>query len=95
MHDTSTRSPGLTFLTPGADLLDGADRFVAEDPSVGHRGHVALEDVQVGAADRDGVDADDRVGVGLAASGLGTSSHALLAGTVVDERLHVVPPLSM
>ena len=29
--------------------------FVPEDPAVGHRGHVTLEDVQVGAADRGGV----------------------------------------
>ena len=45
-----------------ADGLDGADGLVAEDAAVGHRGHVALEDVQVGAADRGGVDPHDRVG---------------------------------
>ena len=51
MHDTSTRSPTLTRLDARADRLDRADGLVAEDPAVGHRGHVALEDVQVGAAD--------------------------------------------
>ena len=54
---------GLDRLDPAADGLDGADRFVAEDPPVGHRGHVALQNVQIGAADRHGVDPDDRVGV--------------------------------
>ena len=63
MHDTSTRSPGFTFLTPAPTDLDGADGLVAEDAPVGHLGNVALQDVQVGAADRDRVDADDRVGV--------------------------------
>ena len=43
-----------------ADLLDGADGLVAEDRAGRGLGHVALEDVQVGAADRGGVDAHDR-----------------------------------
>ena len=38
----------------GADLLDGADRLVAEHASRAALGHVALEDVQVGPADRRG-----------------------------------------
>ena len=63
MHDTSTRSPTLTGLDAGADRLDGADGLVAEDPAVGDGRDVALEDVQVGAADRHGVDAHDGVGV--------------------------------
>ena len=44
-----------------ADLDDRADGLVAEDRAGLHLGHVALEDVQVGAADRGRVDADDRV----------------------------------
>ena len=44
-----------------ADLGDRADRLVAEDRPGSHVGHVALEDVQIGAADRRRVDADDRV----------------------------------
>ena len=79
MHETSTRSPTLTFFTPAPICVDGADRLVAEDPAVGHRGHVALEDVQVGAADRDGVDPDDGVGVGWSV-GLATSSQAFCPG---------------
>ena len=62
MQDTSTRSPTLDAAHSVADRSDRADCLVTEDPSVGHRGHVALEDVQVGTADRGRVDADDRVG---------------------------------
>jgi hypothetical protein len=36
---------------------------VTEDPAIGHRRYVTFEDVQVGAADRDGVDPDYGVGV--------------------------------
>ena len=54
----------LDRLHAGADRLDGPDRFVAEDPPVGHGRNVALEDVQIRAADRRGVDAHDRVRVG-------------------------------
>lgn len=40
----------------GADLDDGADRFVSEDASVGHRRHVTAEYVQIGSADGHGID---------------------------------------
>jgi hypothetical protein len=61
MHDTSTRSPGSRVVTASPILDDCADGPVAEDrpPDLGD---VALEDVEVGAADRGRVDADDRVG---------------------------------
>jgi hypothetical protein len=45
-----------------AHLGDGADGLVVEDPPVGHGLHVAVEDVQVGPADRGGLDPDDDVG---------------------------------
>ena len=45
-----------------ADLGDRADGLVAEDAAVGDGGHVAVQDVQVGAADRGGVDLDHDVG---------------------------------
>ena len=45
-----------------ADRHDRADRLVAEDATVGHRRHVALHDVQIGAADRRRLDPHDRVG---------------------------------
>ena len=62
-HDTRTRSPAPDGLDARADRLDGADRFVAEDASVGDGGEIAFEDVEIGAADRGGIDAHDRVGV--------------------------------
>ncbi len=62
-----------------ADLGDRADGLVADDAAVDHRRQVALEDVQVGAADRGRVDPHDRVGVG-GEYGVGTSSQALTPG---------------
>ena len=61
MHETSTRSPGAIVVTAGADLDDRADGLVPEDRAGLHLGDVALEDVQIGAADRGRVDPDDRV----------------------------------
>ncbi len=66
---------------------DGPDRLVTQDPAGLDLGDVALEDVQVGAADGRGVDPDEcvrrlqdrRVGNGLPGP---------LSGTVIDERLH-------
>ncbi|GAA3246276.1 hypothetical protein GCM10020256_73830 [Streptomyces thermocoprophilus] len=46
----------------GAGLHDLADRLVSEDGAGADLGDVALEDVQIGSADGDGVDPDDRVG---------------------------------
>ena len=43
-----------------AELLDHADRLVADGQPSGHR-ILALEDVDVGAADRGGGDADERI----------------------------------
>ena len=63
MHDTSTRSPAPRVFTPVPDGLDRADRFVTEDPSRRHRRHITLEDVQIGPADRHGIDAHHRIGV--------------------------------
>src|SRR6185369_8598359 len=42
-----------------ADVDDGANGLVAEDTARLHGGYVALENVEVGPADRDGVDLDD------------------------------------
>ena len=75
MHETRTLSPGLTFLTRGPDGLNGTDRFMTEDASVGYDRDVPLEYVQIRAADSDGIDPDDGVRVGEE-PGFGTSSHA-------------------
>ena len=87
MQDTRTRSPGRTRLHAGAHGFDGADGFVAEDAAVDDRGDVALEDVEVGAADGGGVDADDGVGV-VDEDGVGDLFPGLLTGSVVHECLH-------
>jgi hypothetical protein len=79
--------PGADRLDPGAHGLDGPYSLMTEDPAVGHRRNVSLEDVQVRAADRDGVDADDRVGVGDDLW-LGHVFPGLLAGAVIDKRSH-------
>src|SRR5262249_49923146 len=70
-----------------ADLQHGPDALVAENRPGLHFGHVALEDVQVGAADRRRVDPDDDVGRRLE-FGIGPFLPAPLVGPVVDERLH-------
>ena len=87
MHEASTRSPGRIVLTdvPAGD--DGADRLVAEDPAVGYLGYVTAEDVQVGSADGDRIDADDGVG-GVDRLGIRHRLPVLLTGSVIDERVH-------
>ena len=62
-----------------ARLDDGADGLVAEDGPWLHLGDVALEDVQVGPADRRRVDLDDDVGR-VQDVGSGTVSQALRPG---------------
>src|SRR5581483_12051058 len=68
---------------------DHADSLVAEDRARRHLGDVALEDVQVGAADRRAADADDRVGRRLDRR-VRHELPGLLARAVIDERLHRV-----
>ena len=81
----------LDVLHPGPDLFDGAHRLVAEDAAVGDGRYITLEDVQVGATDRDRVDPDDRVRV--------VDDHRvwdffprLVPGSVVDDSKHGEPP---
>ena len=62
MQEISTCRPVVNAGDRRAHLLDDADALVPEDPAVGHRRHVALQDVQVGAADGGGRDPDDGVG---------------------------------
>ena len=67
---------GLAGLDTRPDRLDRADGLVAEDPPGRDGWDIALEDVQVGAADRHRVDSHDGVGV-IDNVGFGTSSHVL------------------
>src|SRR5690606_16360762 len=73
-----------------AGLDDLADRLVSEDGARLHLGHVALEDVQIRAADGDGVDPHDRVG-GFLDAGIGDFFPGGLPGAVEDVALHAVP----
>jgi hypothetical protein len=73
----------------GAGLDDRADGLVTEDGARLYRGHIALEDVQVGAADRGSVDLDDRVGRRLDGR-VGDGVPGALSGTVIDQSLHIV-----
>ena len=68
---------------------DGADGLVAEDRAGDDLGHVALQDVQVGSADRGGIDAHDDVGW-FGDRRVSDALPATLAGTVIDERFHRV-----
>ena len=65
--------------------------LVAEDPAVRDGGDVALQDVEIRAADRDGVDPNDCIGV-VAQRWLRDLFPLLLTGSVIDERLHLAPP---
>src|SRR5580693_6683966 len=70
-----------------ADLVDGADRLVAQDPAVAHLRQVALEDVQVGTADGGRVDLHDDVTV-IGDLRVGHLVPGLVPGTVVNEGSH-------
>lgn len=70
----------------GAGGDDDSDCFVAEDRARRHLGDVALEDVQIGAADRRAADADDRVSRFLDRR-VRDEFPRLLARAVIDERL--------
>ena len=60
-HGTPTRSPTFSAALARAARLDGADDLVAEDPRRRGDLDLAVEQVQVGAADRAGVDADQQL----------------------------------
>ena len=70
------------------DLLHDSDALVSEDPSRRHGGHVALEDVEIGAADRGRRDADDGVR-GVFDLGPRCVLPGAPPGPVKDESLHV------
>ena len=61
VNGTTTRSPTFSFVIVAADLDDLAHELVAEDVAAPHRRDEAVEQVQVGAADRGERDLDDRV----------------------------------
>jgi len=60
---------------------------VPEDAAVGDGGHVTVQDVQVGAADRGGVNPDHDVGR-FPDARIGDVFPRLLAGSVIYEGFH-------
>jgi hypothetical protein len=70
-----------------ADLLDSPDGLVTEDPAGQNGRHIAFKDVQVRAADRGGVHADDSVSV-VGDLRVPHILPGLLAWPVVDNRAH-------
>jgi hypothetical protein len=70
-----------------ADLRDGPDGLMAQDPAVADRGQVALEDVQVGAADGGRVDPHDDIAV-VGDLRVRYFFPGLQTGTLVDEGSH-------
>lgn len=73
----------------GTHFLDSAHRLVAQDAARFHLRYVALEDVQVGAADGHRVNADDDVRVRFQIW-VWHLVPAALAGAVVDECVHEI-----
>ena len=86
-QEIRTRSPALNAVTADSNLVDDADALVSENAAGLARRDVALEDVQVGAADRRFGDLDDRVG-GRRDARLGTVFEGFLARPLIDERFH-------
>src|SRR5580704_13751394 len=76
-----------------ADLGDGPGTFVPQNPPVGHRRDVPLEDVQVGAADRGDVHPHDHVS-GVDDFRVGYVLPRLLTRSVVYQCLHQMTSLS-
>ena len=62
MHGNQNPVAHGKLLNRGSDRRHRADGLVAEDAAFRYFRHVTTEDVQIGSADRDGVDAHDRVG---------------------------------
>jgi len=81
----------------GPNVGHHADALVPEDSTLRHRRHIALQDVQVGAANGGGGDADNRVGVVLKHR-TGSFFPGPTAGTAIDQAVRpcvVVVPRAM
>jgi hypothetical protein len=77
---TTTRSPHLKLIVLGTDLDNFAHGLVAEDVALFHRGHDAVEQMQVRAADGAGRDFDDGISPLLDLGvGNGVTSNVVLA----------------
>ena len=88
MQDTSTRSPSFSVGDARTRLDDGADGLVAQDGHWIHLGDIALEDVQVGPADRKRRPIWTMTSVGVQDSRIGDCLPGSQAWPVVDESFH-------
>ena len=70
-----------------ADLIDDADAFMTQNAAGLTARQIALEDMQIGAADR-GFVILTIASVGAMIAGFGQSSSELLADCLIDERFH-------
>src|SRR5690242_9953679 len=68
----------------GPDVGHHADALVPECATLLHRGHIALQNVQVSAANCAGRDADNRIG-GLLEHRTGAFFPGATAGTAIDQ----------
>jgi len=73
----------------GSHILDDADGLVAEDRPRFRLWHISLEDMQVAAADRAGVDPNDNVGR-INDRGVLDGVPTTLTGAMVNKSLHAV-----
>ena len=87
MHETSTRSPTATLLTPVPTSVTVPTASWPKNAPDGDLGHVTLQDVQIGATDGGGIDSDDGVGV-IVDGRLGHLLPRLQAWAFIDECLH-------
>src|SRR5690554_4926965 len=77
----------LEVAHPLPDFLHNPYPFMAQHPTFGHCRYVALEDVQIGAADGGFGDFDDGIGR-FGNHRLGNRFPDVLPGSVVDHRHH-------
>ena len=91
-HDHPVADPQLVGVDAGTDLDDLAHELVAHHVALLHRRHVAVEQVQVGAADRGRGDPHDRVAGVEDASGRGRRWTSTLFGPVQQLAFMPAPP---
>ena len=85
--DDDALADRVVLVEAAPELLDDADRLVAEDQPGLHR-VLALDDVHVGAADGRGRDADDRLA--SLRSGTGNILHSQVTDPMKYNRLHLL-----
>jgi hypothetical protein len=70
-----------------SDLLDYPNAFVAENPSIGHRWEIPLQNVKIGSANRRSGNPHDGI-AGILDGRARLTLSGILARTVIDQRIH-------